>query len=235
VIKNRFDIIQNFLLPPRCILCGHPGVDSQDICCACYDDLVKNQDCCDQCGYSFDAAYKTNQRCGQCLKSPPAFDKTYAPFIYQYTLRYLITQLKFHRQYKNARLLGYILATQLKSVARKPEIIIPVPLHPIRYKERGFNQSFEIAKTVSKLLDIPIDHRSCLRQRNTRHQIDLPAKQRHDNIKQAFSLKKPIIAKHIAILDDVMTTGSTVNELARLLKKSGIAQIDIWVCGRTKN
>ena len=105
-------------------------------------------------------------------------------------------------------------------------------MHKQRYKERGFNQSTEIAKTISKRLNIPIDTESCIRQRNTLHQIDLPAKQRHQNIKNAFAVKKNIAVDHVALLDDVMTTGSTVNELAKVLKKAGIMRVDIWVCAR---
>jgi Predicted amidophosphoribosyltransferases len=120
----------------------------------------------------------------------------------------------------------------LQKTAKLPEIIIPVPLHPQRFRERGFNQSIEIAKSLSRHLNIPIDTQSCIRKRNTLHQIDLPARQRQSNMKQAFKVKQPMKARHIAILDDVMTTGSTVNELAKVLKQSGVNRVDIWVCGR---
>jgi ComF family protein len=170
--------------------------------------------------------------CGACISQTPAFDGTYAPFIYQDVLAYLVTTLKFNHQYKNARLLGYLLADYLQKTAELPEIIIPVPLHPQRFRERGFNQSIEIAKSLSRHLNIPIDTQSCIRKRNTLHQIDLPARQRQSNMKQAFKVKQPMKARHIAILDDVMTTGSTVNELAKVLKQSGVNRVDIWVCGR---
>jgi len=170
--------------------------------------------------------------CGRCLSSHPAFDETYAPFIYQGEMRHLITSLKFGAHYKNARLLGLLLADHLKKTAQRPDLILPIPLHKVRYRQRGFNQAIEIAKTVSRELKIPLDLNSCLRHRDTPHQTALTAKQRRKNIKNAFSIIKPIHAQHIAILDDVMTTGSTAHELAYVLKKAGVSRVDVWVCAR---
>jgi ComF family protein len=170
--------------------------------------------------------------CGRCLSRPPAFDRTYAPFIHQGAIRHLISNLKFGANYKNARLLGMLLAEYLSHTAELPDLILPVPLHKTRYRSRSFNQAIEIARTVSRELVIPLDLTSCRRQRDTPHQTELSAKQRRKNINKAFSLIKPINAEHIAILDDVMTTGSTAHELAALLKKSGVIKVDIWVCAR---
>ncbi len=232
MVNNWFNIIQDNLLPPTCILCGQHGFDSQDICHACFIDLKKNLCCCSRCAKILETTQLKPLLCGACISQTPAFDGTYAPFIYQDVLAYLVTTLKFNHQYKNARLLGYLLADYLQKTAELPEIIIPVPLHPQRFRERGFNQSIEIAKSLSRHLNIPIDTQSCIRKRNTLHQIDLPARQRQSNMKQAFKVKQPMKARHIAILDDVMTTGSTVNELAKVLKQSGVNRVDIWVCGR---
>jgi len=147
-------------------------------------------------------------------------------------MRHLITTLKFRADYKNARLLGLLLAEHLQKTAEKPDCILPVPLHKSRYRERGFNQSIEIARTVAKELQIPLDLNSCRRHRDTPHQTALSGKQRRKNMKNAFSIIKPINAQHIAILDDVMTTGSTVHELAAVLKKAGVSRVDVWVCAR---
>jgi ComF family protein len=170
--------------------------------------------------------------CGRCLSLRPAFDETYAPFIHQGAIRHLITSLKFKADYKNARLLGMLLAEHLDKTAKRPDCILPVPLHKARYRQRGFNQAIEIARTVSRELQIPLDLNSCLRHRNTPHQTALSAKKRWKNLKNAFSIIKPVSAQHIAILDDVMTTGSTVHELAALLKKAGVSKVDVWVCAR---
>jgi ComF family protein len=124
------------------------------------------------------------------------------------------------------------LAEHLKQSAQVPDLIVPVPLHKFRYRERGFNQAIEIAKIFSKELHIPLDITSCIRHHDTPHQIELSAKQRRKNMKNVFTLIKPINANHVAILDDVMTTGSTAHELASLLKKAGVSRIDIWACAR---
>jgi ComF family protein len=222
----------DFWLPPTCLLCGNPGFNRLDLCEICYRHLPRNNQFCLQCGQIMAVDLATSAHCGQCISSSPAFDETFAPFIYQDEIKYLITSLKFGADYKNARLLGQLLAQHLPTHVEKPELILPVPLHKSRYRERGFNQSIEIARTISKTMQIPIDLNSCQRQRNTTQQSALAAKQRKKNMKNAFVLKKPISAQHVVILDDVMTTGSTVNELAKVLKKAGVKRVDVWVCAR---
>lgn len=170
--------------------------------------------------------------CGRCISRPPAFDKTYAPFLYQEEMRYLITGLKFGARHAHARLLGQLLVEQISQTARMPECIIPVPLHKARYRERGFNQAIEIARLVSSQTGIPLDLRSCRRRRDTPHQAGLTSKQRRRNIKNAFELAQPIAYRHVAILDDVLTTGSTAHEMALLLKRQGVERVDVWVCAR---
>lgn len=170
--------------------------------------------------------------CGRCQSRTPAFDQTFAPFLHQGSIRHLITSLKFNADYKNARLLGQLLAEHVKQSAEMPDFLLPVPLHKARYRRRGFNQSIEIARHVANELEIPLDITSCRRHRDTPHQTGLAAKKRRKNLNKAFSLVKPIKAQRIAILDDVMTTGSTAHELALLLKKAGVSHVDVWVCAR---
>lgn len=170
--------------------------------------------------------------CGRCLSNSPDFDDTQAPFLYQGNIRYLITQLKFGHQHKNARVLGSLLANYLQETSELPEAIIPIPLHISRYRQRGFNQSIEIARHVAKQLKLPLDLNSCVRSRDTAQQSGLPAKQRRKNMHRAFNIKKPIPYQHLAIVDDVMTTGATVSALATLLKNNGATKVDVWVCAR---
>lgn len=229
---NWLNIIQDYLLPPTCLLCGNPGYDNRDLCHSCYRHLPRNTQCCYQCADMFETPSATPKLCGHCLSLRPAFDETYAPFIYQGAIQHLITTLKFRADYKNARLLGQLLAEHLQKTAERPELIVPVPLHPSRYRERGFNQSIEIARTVARELQIPLDLDSCRRHSDTPHQTRLSAKQRRKNLKNAFTVVKPINAQHIAILDDVMTTGATSHELAKVLKKAGLSRVDVWACAR---
>jgi ComF family protein len=230
-VYNWLDIIQDKLFPPTCILCGNHGFGTLDICTSCFERLPRNNLCCYRCAEIFAAPIAVPALCGRCLSEMPAFDETYAPFIHQDEIRYLITGLKFGKQFKNARLLGNLLAEYVDKATEKPDYIIPVPLHKARYRERGFNQALEIAKTVSQNLQIPIDFTSCTRHKDTLHQTGLTAKKRRQNLRRAFSVQKPIHG-HVAILDDVMTTGSTANALASELKKAGVSRVDVWVCAR---
>jgi ComF family protein len=230
-VNNWIDIIQQTLFPPTCILCNNSGFNGQDICQNCLDDLPRNLNCCLRCAESFESQEQA-QYCGRCLSSPPAFDHTVAPYGYDDRLRYLISGLKFNRHHPNARLLGFLLAHNLKPSPNPPEAIIPMPIHPTRLKERGFDQTFEIAKAVTHHLKIPINPDLALRIRNTPHQIHLSAQQRRINLKSAFQITAPKRYRHVAILDDVMTTGTTCHELAQALKKSGVKKVEVWVCAR---
>lgn len=203
-----------------------------DMCQPCYDGLLTVGSHCYCCARVFASDSINLQLCGECQKKPPAFDRTYTPFIHQGAIRHLINQCKFNGAYKYSRLLGLLLADFLANNAELPELIIPVPLHPKRYRQRGFNQTLEIGKIIAQELSIPIDNTCCLHVKNTPHQISLSGKQRHKNIKNAFQLRIIPKAHHIAILDDVLTTGATANELASVIKASGVSRVDVWVCAR---
>lgn len=231
-MNNWLNIIQNKWLPPRCLLCGQAGFDDLDLCHPCFDELPRNLACCYRCAEHFETPIHSPQLCGRCLTQSPSFDETHAPFLYGDGLRYLITQLKFHHQYQHARLLGSLLARHLAACVELPECIIPVPLHRNRYLERGFNQSIEIARHIAKQLSLPMDQISCIRNRDTAHQTDLPAHQRRKNMRQAFSVNSTLPYQHIAIVDDVMTTGATAAALASALKRHGANRVDVWVCAR---
>ncbi len=234
-VNNWFNIIQYSLLPANCILCNQPGMPCRDLCKPCYEALLRTANPCLCCASEFSNTIAIQSLCGKCQTKHPAFDKTYAPFRHQGAIRYLIAQLKFNRTHQYSRLLGQLLAEYIQKEADcLPTILIPIPLHPERYRQRGFNQTLEIAKIVAHELAIPLNNTSCLRLKNTEKQSNLTAKQRHNNIKNAFKIRKAPKAQHIAILDDVMTTGATANELAKTLKTANkeIERIDIWVCAR---
>ncbi|MBT3812883.1 MAG: ComF family protein [Gammaproteobacteria bacterium] len=232
MVNNWCNIIQYSLLPPSCILCGNRGMPCMDLCQPCYDGLLTVGNHCYCCARPFATDSINPHLCGKCQKHPPAFDRTYAPYFHQGAIRYLINHCKFSGAYKYSRLLGLLLADFLANNAELPELIIPVPLHPKRYRQRGFNQTLEIGKIIAQELSIPIDNNCCLHVKNSPHQISLSGKQRHKNIKNAFQLKTIPKAHHIAILDDVLTTGATANELARVIKASGVNRVDVWVCAR---
>ncbi len=223
-------IIQDWLFPPTCLLCGDAGTAGRDLCLACFASLPFNLPACPRCALPL--PFETGIPCGYCQKHPPAYDRSLALFRYEEPVRHLIHALKFQARYSCARLMGDLLADKLVDLEEKPGAIIPVPLHPSRYRERGYNQSLEIARTLSNRLDIPLDYQSCTRVHATQAQTELTAVQRRRNIKNAFAIAKPLTATHVAILDDVVTTGATVNELAKVLRKAGAGRIDVWACAR---
>jgi ComF family protein len=220
------------LLPATCILCGNPGYNGLDICEICHNRLPRNTNCCCRCAETLFSPVTAPTLCGRCLKETPAFEASVAPFTHQDEIRYLINGLKFGAQFKNARLLGRLLAENIELTTDLPDFIIPVPLHASRYHERGFNQSLEIARSVAQILPVGINPTVCIRHKDTLHQTSLSAKKRRKNLRRAFSVVKPIVANHVAILDDVMTTGTTANELAKTLKQAGAGRVDVWVCAR---
>jgi len=227
------NFVQNALFPPTCILCHNKGIVGKDICQLCLEQLPKNHDCCYQCGKNLAQQAQYKKRCMACIKKPPLYQRTYAPFLYQGAISSLITDLKFRHHYKNARLLGQLLADAVQQNPELPDCIIPVPLHKNRYRERGFNQSIEIAKIVAQRLNVSLELNGCIRHRDTPHQVGLSAQQREVNILDAFSVTKSFRHQHVAIVDDVMTKGATVNEIAKVLTHAGVMTIEVWVCART--
>lgn len=145
----------------------------------------------------------------------------------------MLCALKFKQKLLYAKLLGEMMGQKLAVEQRTmPELLIPVPLHVSRLRERGCNQALELAKPIAKMLNMKLDRNSVERVNNTAAQSTLPFQERKRNLKNAFVVKKPLCAKHVAIVDDVMTTGSTVEELSRVLRSCGVLEIEIWCCAR---
>jgi ComF family protein len=155
------------------------------------------------------------------------------PFRYAWPLDHLVRELKYHARLAHGRVLGTLLAAQLPGRgAALPSRIVPVPLHASRHRDRGFNQSGEIARHVATQLGLVLDERSCVRVRATEDQALLSARDRRRNVRRAFALTQRLPCAHVAILDDVLTTGSTANELARVLKRGGVKQVSVWAVAR---
>ncbi|MCP4475319.1 MAG: ComF family protein [Gammaproteobacteria bacterium] len=137
----------------------------------------------------------------------------------------------FHQQLVWGRLLGELMAEVLGSRECQPQQIIPVPLHCARLRQRGFNQALELARPIARALALPVNFHSCRRMNNTAMQSLLPFRQRYANVRQAFTVLGEV-AEHVAIIDDVMTSGHTVNELSRALRQAGVKRIEVWCCAR---
>ena len=184
-----------------------------------------------------DASLRSHdETCGDCFANPPSFDRTFALFPYEQPVIKLITGLKFEHDLAYAKALGDLLADRIQTAwyvsLRLPDVIIPIPLHPERMRERGFNQALEIARPVSRKLGIPIDFSGTKRCRHTARQSDLPAKKRGENIAGAFACRAHYNGRKIAVIDDVITTGQTIKEFCGVLRESGAEKIDVWCCAR---
>jgi len=219
-----------FLNQP-CVLCGAKGQASLCLCEGCLNELPFITQCCRTCGIPLT---KSTTHCGACITQPPPATYCMSLLHYQEPVDYLIKRMKYHNQLPIANSLGQLLIDKLQHSAEPlPELIIPVPLHPDRLQQRGYNQATEIARPISRALKIPLSIKDCVRTRNTVPQFDLPSNQRSKNMQNAFAITRPILAKHVAIIDDIMTTGSTVWALTHTLLKAGVKRVDIWVCART--
>jgi ComF family protein len=202
------------------------------LCSGCRDDLPWMENgSCKQCALPL----TSGQLCGQCLQTSPDFDLTLAIFNYDDPVAWMIKRLKFHGDLIYGRLLGNLMADVLprKENFCRPDVVIPVPLHKKRLKDRGYNQSFELAKVIGERLEIPLNTKGSVRRVATVEQSGLTSKQRRKNVVNAFEIKEDFSGQHVVLLDDVMTTGTTVNELAKQLKRAGAAGVNVWVCARS--
>ena len=225
-IQAALDGVIAHLLPGTCLLCA---ADSSGglLCPDCENDLPKlPEKLCPQCS----TETTLGERCGACLKEPPAFTQTIALFRYEFPLDRLIQALKYGHQLPIATWLGQLLSKKI--TAADHDLILPLPLHPSRLKSRGFNQSIEIARTISRALNIPMNKDCLSRTRATAPQTTLPLKERARNVRGAFESTSNFTDKRILLVDDVMTTGSTLRECARILKLHGAAQITLLVVAR---
>ncbi|OGT65588.1 MAG: hypothetical protein A3J38_04175 [Gammaproteobacteria bacterium RIFCSPHIGHO2_12_FULL_45_9] len=222
-----------WLLPYTCILCHQSSQRQQDLCTACLNELPILLHPCQKCALPL--PINLDLACGQCQQQPP-YSKIFALFAYQAPITQLILQLKFHHQLVYARILGELLAAKIAQTwyqtTALPTVIIPVPLHSTRLQERGFNQAVEIARSLAKILLLPIDRYSCSRIKSTSPQMTLSADKRRQNMQQAFHVSSDFTGITVAIVDDVVTTGSTVAELSRAIKARGAKEVHIWCCAR---
>ena len=217
------------LLPSQpCLLCG--AASHNGLCCAACDaELPRlNEEHCPICALPTLAG----SVCGQCLNHPPPFDHTVAAFSYNFPVDKLIQALKFRDR---LILVNYLAGEVERRITSRPDRIVALPLHPDRLRTRGFNQSLLLARRISSKLNTPLLPAACERVRNTPPQSSLPWKERDKNMRQAFTCKPDadVRGKHVAIVDDVMTTGASAGELARALKQAGASEVSVWVVART--
>jgi ComF family protein len=238
-VKQFFVALLDLLLPPLCHVCHSfiPNAGKLHICPACRENLpLVTSPLCTLCGIPFSGA-GGDHRCGTCLSHPPHFDSAGARFLYEGPLRDLIHSFKYNRLVHLRRPLALLALEGISAFGPdwEPHVIVPVPLHRSRLRQRGFNQAILLGRVLSRRLSLPLLPDALVRTRRTEPQIELSAAERRLNVKGAFSVSKPglIAGKRVLLLDDVMTTGSTMDECARELKKAGAIAVFAVTIART--
>ena len=218
------------LFPATCRLCLDPGqAPALDLCRECEQDFPRNFPACPACAMPL---LEPSAFCCACGGARRGFDCAFAPYRYEFPLIELIHLLKYSGEISTARILGTLLGRRLAERGRPAvDAIVPVPLFPAREARRGYNQAREIAVFAASQLRLPVMTRLARRVRDTAEQAKLPAAERHDNLKNAFALRATPPPR-IAIVDDVLTTGATVDALARALRHAGCRHIEVWAVTR---
>jgi ComF family protein len=209
-----------------CQLCG-AGCERGMLCVPCLEDLPwLPARRCVQCA----APLASGGICGACLDRPPRFDRVEAVFAYRFPVDGLVQACKYGGRLALAGLLGGELA---RVVTGGVDAIVPMPLASRRLAERGFNQALEIARPVARATRVPLLHNACRKVTDTPAQAALPWDERARNIRRAFVCDADLREMRIAVVDDVLTTGATLNELSRVLRKAGAIEVVGWVVART--
>lgn len=227
-VNSWLKFIRRQFFSSPCLLCGDPGRTAYGVCRACYLELPWLSHACHQCALPLS---HPGLVCGACLSRPPGFDRAKALWYYRPPVKGLIYALKFQGRQDLAWVLGGMMADRLQATPL-PDCLVPVPLHPARYRTRGFNQALELARPIAKKLKIPLCPNLCRRVLDTAPQRTLAASERRKNLRGAFVATEDLNGLRIAILDDVLTTGATVHEVASTLKRAGAAHVEVWVWAR---
>lgn len=230
-------LVDNWLFNNQtCLLCDERTDTRFALCTACELELPCLGDSCQRCALPLPMAGLT---CGFCLKHPPAFESVHAPWVYGFPIDSLIIRFKHNSKWPYGRLLAELLGQSLRNHFDTgndpPDVLLPVPLSVKRLRQRGYNQSSLLADWLSAHLNIPCREHWLLRPQDTTAQQTLDAKTRKRNLLQAFNLAPGVVVRglHVALVDDVLTTGATAQSLARLLLKAGARRVDVYCLART--
>ncbi|MFC3716127.1 double zinc ribbon domain-containing protein [Luteimonas soli] len=233
-VDGRWRRLLDGLWPARCLACGEAGRPGRDLCTACAASLPWNRHACAHCAIPLPAVadHGAPQACGACLRKPPPVQATNAAFVYAAPLDRLLPRFKFHHDLAAGRLLSQLMA-QAFADAERPQALLAVPLHRARLRARGYDQALELARPLARTLRIPLLPDTLRRTRATAPQSRLDAAHRKRNLRGAFTVAPGTrLPGHVALLDDVMTTGATLHAAAIALRRAGVVRVDAWVCAR---
>ena len=219
------------LFPWRCVVCtlscSKPG-----ICKVCKAGMPWNTKACSRCGLPLPDARDTC--CGACLSNPPAYRSVASPLLFEFPVNRLIHRFKFNRHMASGSVLAWLAHDRLLAASREqPDVLVPVPMHRWRILKRGLNPSFVLATQIGRYLDIPVATHELQRRRHTATQTGLDAAHRRKNLRGAFRWTgQHLDGKHIVLVDDVMTTGSTIAECSREILSNSSSRISAWTIAR---
>jgi len=246
-VDTLLDRILGSLLPPRCVLCNGRGQrPCLDLCADCQGELPVLACACLGCGLPRttspegdppDASepLRDGTACPACRQHPPPYDRCFAACSYAHPVDAMVQALKYGDQLAVGRVLGEVLARGVEAFGLHLDVdcLLPVPLHPRRLAERGYNQSAEISRHAARRLGRPVEPRLARRVGETRPQVGLPLLDRRANVEGAFRAERAsVVGRRVVVVDDVVTTGSTVAELARELRRAGAVSVDVWCVAR---
>ena len=235
-MKRRWltSVLDHVFVSP-CLLCLGRTRPGFRLCATCQSDLPCLGRVCAVCAAPLPPmAPRSTPLCGTCLVRPPYFARTIAAFPYQPPIDALIRGVKYRGRYADVGVVAQLMAQRLEQQKIvRPDVLVPVPLHRQRLSQRGYNQAYEIARKLAQRFCLRIDARCVQKIEQRPPQTALAAKCRLRNASGAYRLRGRLCARHAAIVDDVMTTGATANEIARLLRAGGVDTVAVWVVART--
>lgn len=216
-------------LPSICALCNQYNPNHQAVCSACHQLFVPLGPTCQHCAEPLpDGDFLI---CGLCCKKTPPLHQVIAAYAFEEPLRTLLHDFKYHEGLYLCSFLSHLIKETIPPEARHTQCLIPVPIHPKRLRQRGYNQAALLAKQLARHFQLPYDLFRCKKIINTAPQASLNASQRQKNLHRAFEVD-PIPYQHVTLIDDLITTGSTANALAFELKKQGVQRVDLWCCAK---
>jgi len=231
VARFLVDSLVNGLLPWRCLVCGLAS-DARGICTPCSWELPWNDPACVRCALPMAAA--GDPVCGACISRPPVFASALAPLLFRFPVNRLMHRFKFSRDLAAGAALGEVLCAELgKREGPEADLVMPVPMHRLRLMARGLNPAYELARQVSRGARLPLATHELQRTRHTPAQSGLDAASRRKNLHGAFRWRgRDLAGMRVALVDDVMTTGSTAAECARVLMRAGARSVSAWAVAR---
>ena len=239
-IKEYCEAFLDLIFPPKCLICNVPlGTrDNYQLCPSCLSGITYiKRPFCTLCGIPFKSEEGSNHLCGECLTSKRYFTKARSVGLYEGALLEAIHLFKYNGKIHLASPLGHMLSDSVSQLfdIKSVDLLIPVPLHPRRLRERGFNQALLLARVLKKRYSMALATRILKRWRWTEPQVNLSGKVRKKNVKGSFIISNPLAVKekNILLLDDVYTTGATINESGRTLLKAGANEVYVLTLARS--